>query len=42
MLKFKLEDDTNCVDVRPEVEPLPVTRDNRTEQIRRVSDRLTE
>lgn len=42
MLKFKLEDNTNCIDARPEVEMLSVTRDNRTEVMRKVSKWLME
>jgi len=42
MLKFKIENNTNCMDARPEVETLLVTRDNRTEAMRRALAWLTE
>jgi len=40
MLKFKLENNTNCMYAHPEIETLPVTRDNRTQVMKKVLNRL--
>jgi hypothetical protein len=42
MLRLKLKDGTNCIDAHPEEETLLVTRDNRTELMRKVLDWLRE
>ena len=42
MLKFKLENNTNRIDARPEVETLLVATDKRTEVMREVLDWLME
>jgi len=42
MLKFKLEDNTNCIYARPDVEALLVTRGNRTEVMRKALNWVAE
>jgi hypothetical protein len=42
MLRFKVGNNTNCMYADPEVETLPVARDNRTEVMRKVSNRAIE